>query len=1197
MSDASRESGEQAPTPGEPIADGTAAGGDPAEEAAEGTVERWLRYWRQSLADADLPSPVLQPRSILELDPIELEDGELSPLVAARLFERAGRPPPDDEDDDDPPIPLRIAVLRLRRLVRHGKAIELDHAHHAPLWVAARLLRTGRLLAPEGQAPAWLARRYLEPVTAVGPAVGTVDAMDEFLTRHPGPDGGGWSELWEFSESLFETVTGRAQALYEPEGYRRFGPVVDLRPHRPGAGDALLQLVDRLLERGALDADDALSLLRRLVTGGDAEVVAPADRAVDLAAARRHLGQMTGRFALGPAQRRALHAALRLAPGKLLAVNGPPGTGKTTLVQSLLASAWIGRALRDAEPPLVVVCSTNNRAITNVLDSFAAVDDAGDSLTFGRRWLPDLPSYGLYLPAKSRALDDEGRYAVARAEGSDWSGLPQQIETPGYVARARASFLQAASEAFGSRCADPDEALDKLRDALKTAVDRLRTLLETAESLDRERNRDADPEPALAAVENALRELAADEETLHALRDQVDEVLRRRSLWSDLLSFVPPVRARRIDDLATVFERHGALFERSETPRPRLTGRSDQASVRASLRTLADEHVARRQDLASQREVLAARRDAERTWRRELEALAEPLDDGAALVERIVETPSAIAELLDRTLRRRLFFLAGRYWEGRWLLAADELLARGPAARTRQSRRAVVERFRRWSMLTPVMVATLFRMPRIFDYYDGLSAPLFDTIDLLIVDEAGQVAPEVGAPVFALARRSVIVGDVHQLEPIWNVSQGIDHANLRDHDLDPEALEDEAEGPGLKASEGNLMRIARRATYMSDPPRHASAPTDGIWLREHRRSVPAIVRFCNRLVYRGLLEACRPALDRTHHPLPAFGFGHVSSPSEQDGSSRRNLGQAEALADWLARRREELEAWYRRPLDEIVAVITPYVGQIQPLIDALRRHELPTARTDDAPGISVGTVHTFQGGERPIVLFSPAIVRGDSTYFLDRGPNLLNVAVSRARDAFVLFGQLDAFNRERSTPTGILAQHLLEDPSHELVDVLAAPHLRSAPGVVAVASHEEHRALLRRALADAHKRLLLCSPYLTHGALDADDIPGLITAARRRKVRVVVAHSPDLSHWPTDEPEGRLRAAGADVLRLTRHHAKTLAVDDHLYVEGSYNWLSAARDTDHPHHYTERSLAVEGRSAEAPIKNLWRSLRTLSSSR
>lgn len=55
---------------------------------------------------------------------------------------------------------------------------------------------------------------------------------------------------------------------------------------------------------------------------------------------------------------------------------------------------------------------------------------------------------------------------------------------------------------------------------------------------------------------------------------------------------------------------------------------------------------------------------------------------------------------------------------------------------------------------------------------------LYDFADLLIVDEAGQVLPEVAAASFALAKKALVIGDTEQIPPIWSITPAIDVGNM-----------------------------------------------------------------------------------------------------------------------------------------------------------------------------------------------------------------------------------------------------------------------------------------------------------------------------------------------------------------------------------------------------------------------------------
>jgi hypothetical protein len=75
------------------------------------------------------------------------------------------------------------------------------------------------------------------------------------------------------------------------------------------------------------------------------------------------LGHASSVFSLAETQRNALSHLLAAREGEILAVNGPPGTGKTTLLLSVVASLWAKAAIDGREPPVILAASTNNQAV------------------------------------------------------------------------------------------------------------------------------------------------------------------------------------------------------------------------------------------------------------------------------------------------------------------------------------------------------------------------------------------------------------------------------------------------------------------------------------------------------------------------------------------------------------------------------------------------------------------------------------------------------------------------------------------------------------------------------------------------------------------------------------------------------------------------------------------------------------------
>ncbi|MCB1033449.1 MAG: AAA family ATPase, partial [Acidobacteria bacterium] len=947
---------------------------DLGSETKEIPARALLQYFRACLADGDLIQPNLRALEVFEISREELLAGTLPPELAKRAFEiaeedRRSRLPPAKRKKLAPltAAPLLVAPLVLRRRAFHGFLSEQKEALIFPLWISATVGRDDQLEADPLHLP-WVPRSYLEPVTGDGWTLGLLTAFDTFLSREePDPDGS-WQEVLAYAEDLFRAVSGEAMAEYRHEDFEVLGPRFAVQQIEKGFRKPLIDLVESVLH-----LEVTPKIVKALASRGRAEAAPPTDELAD-AGGRRHRGQMTDRFPLSPSQRQSLAAALRLEEGEILAVNGPPGTGKTTLVQSIVASLWVERALEGSEPPLIHVCSTNNQAVTNVLDSFDAA--ASEAQGLAERWLPELSSYGLYFPSASQSRrEPEKKYQTAELAGHTLRGSLGEMETARYVGEAHPFYLERAGEALGLSPGGltVTKVVDELRRQLRADALELEERLEAAARVA------AREEEGTWDLETLGRRLASLEDQRRdrgRLRKELLAALKSLPWYLELFSFLPPLRHRRDRWLAW------PLIER-ELPLPELGSSGFEAKLLDHARSLEAPQAEEIELLGWIREELA-RLPEDSPLRETLEGTASPA--------------RAVPLLLDVGLRHRLFHLAGRYWEGRWLQEMEELLSdvEAPSLPPPEAR---LLRFRRLAKLTPVLVSTLFRSPRVFDYYDaeeGRGYPLLQGLDLLIVDEAGQVAPDVGAAVLPLARRAVVIGDEHQIEPIWGIHRRVDSANLRAVGLDPESRELEA----MRASSSSLLRLAQRSTRFTAAPRR-----DGLLLKEHRRCVPEIIAYCNTLVYGGQLEPHREAL--ASRSLPAMGWAHVKGEARPYRGSWVNPGEAWAIARWLRQHREELETLYGRPLDELAGVVTPFAAQRTELLKALTPEKPPRKKgrkgrssdrqegkevepeEDPLPIAEVGTVHTFQGAEREIMIFSPvySAETAPKKRFFDDGKN------------------------------------------------------------------------------------------------------------------------------------------------------------------------------------------------------------------
>lgn len=256
-------------------------------------------------------------------------------------------------------------------------------------------------------------------------------------------------------------------------------------------------------------------------------------------------------------------------------------------------------------------------------------------------------------------------------------------------------------------------------------------------------------------------------------------------------------------------------------------------------------------------------------------------------------------------------------------------------------------------------------------------------VDVLFVDEAGQMSLANVLATSHAARSVVLLGDPQQLE---QPQQGT-----------------HPEGTDLSALE-----------HILQGERTILAPR-GIFLPETWRLAPNICEFTSEVFYEGRLRS-RPGLERQvlmgTAPMEGAGLwvasvaheGNQSSSSEEvDIVDHIVTGLLRAGAKWINRD----DVAHPMTTNDIL-VVAPYNSQVALLGERL------------APrGIRVGTVDRFQGQEAAVVIYSMATSTPEDAprgmeflYSLNR----LNVATSRARCACILVANPRLFEPECKSP-------------------------------------------------------------------------------------------------------------------------------------------------------------------------------------
>jgi hypothetical protein len=1119
-----------------------------------------LHYWRTSLADGALGEGKFTQadrKRFVDVSGDALKTGVLPRDAVERVFRGQA---------SAKTMGIRFWPLVMARKSSHGAARAGGLPEIvAPVVTEATVDRDG-LITPTRNA---LARDVLAPLPSGEFAIGSVDDLDTFLTETPMPDmsgDGAWQEYLGHCRKMVDAVSQgwpRGDADYQSIG----SGFLELAEDANATVRGILDLYDKLLAE-----EPAAPLLRQIAQPRQA--IGKPDHRIEFEFSRR-LGHSNPNFPLAEHQRQVLAWLDASAPGEVIALNGPPGTGKTTLLLSAVAGLWVRAALRGDDPPVIVAASSNNQAVTNIIDAFGKDFGKGEG-PFAGRWLPEIDSFGMFLASHSRRLEAARRYQTEEFQA--------ERETVAYVQRAKEVYLQAGRAAF------PDLANPDLQSLVAALQKRMAGEAEKLSQIDRtkdarhaartaqEADLGGDPDAAEGERVDQVETGRAAVEKLRAAKTVLDQYLASESSLTALVGFLSSVKEKRTLRARLAI---GDLVPGLETAK-RVSEIEDR--IQGSRQTADTALKAAEQSLSRAKTLRRNFQEAERNWVIAADAFGGT-DDFVELERRA-----------DVDVRFTLFLLATHYWEGRWLLAMEADLAAITGSHGKKGKATVIPRWQRRMMLTPCAVATFASLPGKMTYTrrDGgkwATEYLFDFIDLLIVDEAGQVLPEVSGASFALAKRALIFGDTQQIEPISSVPRPVDVGNLRScgllpNDADMGMLTER----GLCSTSGSAMRLAQQACRVSPYPELEK----GLYLFEHRRCYDEIISFSNALCYKGKLRPLRGKAP-ADTGLPALGYLHIDGRAFTSGSSRANPLEAQTIAAWLDANRAGLEASYGEPLEQIVGIVTPFGRQVREIREACASRRIAV---EGREGMTIGTVHALQGAERPVVIFSPVYSKHADGGFIDASPSMLNVTVSRAKDSCLVFGDMDVLAAAQAgSPRAILAEFLFASEANAL-EFAAEPRTDLKQGGAQIQMLRDaagHDAFLLDSLAAGGHRYTIVSPWVIATTMERVGLLAAFEAAIGRGAEIDVFADPLLNTNQTaggltqmEAVEKAFSRIGVRLHKLPKLHSKIVAINSEVLCIGSYNWLSADRHGQYARH--ETSFVYSGQHLEEEISTIVGSL-------
>lgn len=288
-------------------------------------------------------------------------------------------------------------------------------------------------------------------------------------------------------------------------------------------------------------------------------------------------------------------------------------------------------------------------------------------------------------------------------------------------------------------------------------------------------------------------------------------------------------------------------------------------------------------------------------------------------------------------------------------------------------------------LIVPVVSSTFASIQRMFSSLGTGSIPW------LFVDEAGQAVPQAAAGAIWRSKRAVIVGDPFQIEPVVTIPEQIINNLSRYFGLDKSQIHASLSVQSM-ADRANPYGWITNDTWTGSP------------LRVHRRCIDPMFSIANKIAYNGMMYNSTP--EGIPRLMMRNGFIQVEGKVcgrhyvPEQGTIIKRM-----IQDEIRRLQALPDLFVISPFSEIPSILKKELSQ--PIKQALA----PSVLISDSElktwlDSHIGTVHTFQGKQATGVILCLGLdekTKGAATWASSK-PNLLNVALTRAKLRFVAVG-------------------------------------------------------------------------------------------------------------------------------------------------------------------------------------------------
>lgn len=762
-------------------------------------------------------------------------------------------------------------------------------------------------------------------------------------------------------------------------------------------------------------------------------------------------------YALSFMQQVAVNLSIGIDKQQIRSVNGPPGTGKTTLLKDIFAelivrqaltivrmtnrqikgtektaylkNASIGELIDEISENGIVVASSNNGAVKNIVDELpkiAAIDKefiselkAADyfmniiNSKISSKWITDENGKN-HEEMIAEPIEGEPNYwGMFSLEGGRAENMKHIVTVMKLIYKylnEEYDYDPNIYEEFKKQYAD----VNKYRSHLQKVAESLKELENKRILVVKKRtNYNKEYEQKKGSLNKRLNELSVKLEAqmseISILQNEMTLLEKESQTVKEYIEQLNE-KKRSLDEIRTGFFDFKGKAERKKIRREFLSLIQEKLKEDISLskkQYSIQSDIAKKKREAGdvQRQIDSIKGDFER-WNDNATQDIDRLDGEIAELTKISDKVHKIDMKQDydclqqsnpwfdkvyRTMQSELFIAALKVrkqflYENRSnIKAAAEIWEKQDVHM--DNNRVIIAAWHWINFAIPVISSTFAS----FSYMCKNLPP--ETLGHLFIDEAGQAIPQASVGAIFRSRHVTVLGDPAQIKPVLTLDSKILKMLCKHFNISENYLSDSCSTQSLvdSVSHYGFYRDIEKTEWIGIP----------LWV--HRRCRMPMFEISNKLSYNGLM-----VLGKTSEPNDKYG-----KAAWYDVSGTANDKYVEAQGEFLIKKLRTMIEQDHDIIDkkkkDKVYIITPFVNVAEQL--AKKLDCICFTRRKKGKATNIGTIHTFQGKEAPIVfmvLGADCQSSGAASWAVDE-PNMMNVAVTRAKEEFYIIGDKNLY--------------------------------------------------------------------------------------------------------------------------------------------------------------------------------------------